>query len=125
MRAEDDDRIDLALSVVAFPVTALPAAVIAVASITPAAGAISRFFETGPWGVIFDRMTWLPWCSVYAVPRCLYVHLTGESELLPIDALPPTPSGSKRIVHISDTHGKHSLLRLPSRSRTRLTLASW
>jgi len=114
MRKAQDDARDAALSLVAAPLTAIPSALIAIASLTPIADVVRRFFETGPWGVAFDRLTWLPWLHIVAEPRCLFVdRSTGASELLPLSRLPACPSGSKRVVMISDTHGKHRLLRLP------------
>lgn len=77
--------------------------------------AVTRFFETGPWGSLFDRLTWLPWSAMQSVPRCLFVDsTTGASRELRYSALPPKLPGSKRLVVISDTHAKHRLLRLPA-----------
>lgn len=78
--------------------------------------AVRRTFETGPWGPIFDRLTWLPWTR--SAPRCLYldasVGVHGPAAELLCSSLPPPPHGTKRLVVVSDTHGKHRLLRLPA-----------
>lgn len=71
--------------------------------------ALLRFFETGPWGASFEQLT-----APAVTPRCLFVHQTGKSEIIAIAELPACPSGCKRIVAVSDTHGKHRLLRLPA-----------
>ena len=68
-----------------------------------------RFLETGPWGAGFERMTSTP-----EPPRCLFVHQDGSSAQLLLSRLPPCPQGHKRIVSISDTHGKHRLVQCPA-----------
>jgi len=67
-----------------------------------------RFFETGPWGLAFERLTSAP-----EPPRCLLVKNGSSTELL-LSQLPPCSAGSLRIVAISDTHGKHRLLTCPA-----------
>ena len=69
-----------------------------------------RFLETGPWGAAFDQLTWHSW---QPPPRCVFATMEGDSCILELGALPAVPFDSVRTVVISDTHGKHSLLRLP------------
>lgn len=78
------------------------------------ADAVRRFFEAGPWGPTFDRLTWLPWVSTCGNPGCLFVDATGTVRAIPISDLPPSSRAKRRLVMISDTHGKHRLLRLPA-----------
>jgi hypothetical protein len=76
---------------------------------------VTRFFETGPWGPAFDRLTWLPWWSLArGEPKCLFVDSSGDSHELQHSAIPLPPPGHKRCVIISDTHGKHRLLHVPA-----------
>mmetsp|Transcript_27763 Transcript_27763/g.70818 ORF Transcript_27763/g.70818 Transcript_27763/m.70818 type:complete len:322 (-) Transcript_27763:223-1188(-) len=122
MRRSADDCVDAVCSVLALPLT-LPAAVlIGACAVTPMKrDAVCRFFETGPWGTMFDRLTWLPWSSLAAEPRCLYFNVSGpdlrhfpSESSFKFSKLPPCLDGHRRIVMVSDTHGKHGLLRLPA-----------
>ena len=70
---------------------------------------LQRLCETGPWGATFERFT----SSAVDTPLCLFVHPSGESEVTPITSLPRCRVGCRRVVAVSDTHGKHRLLRLP------------
>ena len=126
MRDSKDDKVDAALSVLAAPLTLPPAACIVVGLAALRLGrrgkrhikaedAAWRLFTTGPWGELFDRLTWLPWAAMRSPPACLYVDVsTGRSQVVAHEALAPPPAGSKRLVVISDTHSKHRLLRLPA-----------
>jgi len=82
-----------------------------------ASATLLRFFETGPWGILFDRLTWLPWsrtCAHDATARCVYIAGNLPPSQTNCDDLPARPAGSVRVVFCSDTHGKHRLLRLPA-----------
>jgi len=114
-RTRQDDAQDAALSLLAAPLTIPHAAGALLVQLTPLAGPMVRLCETGPWGTIFDRLTWLPWLSLCAGEACcLFVSSSGEGKELPLRALPPCPADHLRVVMVSDTHGKHRLLRLPA-----------
>lgn len=76
-------------------------------------GSLIRLLETGPWGSSYDSLTWAPWRRLCTPPLCTLALLDGSSQVVAVDALPAVKPGFVRIVAVSDTHGKHDLLRLP------------
>jgi len=72
---------------------------------------VHRFFQTGPWGVAFEAVTS---SSSSHEPRCLHVTPGGDGKEVLQCELAPCAPGKKRIVAISDTHGKHRLVRVPA-----------
>jgi len=64
-----------------------------------------QLLAVGPWGQYFDRRT--PETALYIDAASLTAHE------LPQKALPPPPKNHRRVVTISDTHGKHRKLTIP------------
>jgi hypothetical protein len=65
---------------------------------------VRQVLSIGPWGELFDA---LPSDNV------LYIYPNGTSKAVASSDLPPTPKGHRRIVAVSDTHGKHRFVTVP------------
>lgn len=65
---------------------------------------VRQVLAIGPWGGLLDA---LPSDNV------LYVYPNGTSKAVASSDLTPTPAGHRRIVAISDTHGKHRFITVP------------
>jgi predicted MPP superfamily phosphohydrolase len=69
---------------------------------------IRQVLAIGPWGGLLDALALLP-----LPDNVLYVYPDGTSKAVASSDLPPTPDGHRRIVAVSDTHGKHRFVTVP------------
>lgn len=63
-----------------------------------------QLLAIGPWGSLFD---------FGPGNVSLYVESDGSTKRIPSSKLPPRPANHRRIVAISDTHGKHRFIKIP------------
>lgn len=65
-----------------------------------------QLLSIGPWGPILDAYS-------STLKNVLWIDVDGSSQLVPLEDLPSRPDGHRRVVAISDTHGKHRFVPIP------------